>query len=91
MEEGSTAARPPWLRDGELLIEELKSQLGLCAEKLSAEGDEARQGEGAKMLYDLIMEIWGLETGEISRRAADFACDEIRSIRTLILRNTLAN
>ena len=77
----SPAERAPrWLRDGRLLEDELKDEIGRCTEKLSAEpeGDETRQAEGAEQLFSTMMHIWGLETGEISRRAADIACDEIR-------------
>jgi hypothetical protein len=74
----SSTVSPVWLKDGELLVSELKTEIGLCAENLSAEGDGAKQAEGAGRLYDIMMEIWGLEAGEVSRRAADIACDEIR-------------
>ena len=74
----SPTGSPLWLRDGELLESELKAEIERCTERLSAEGDEARQAEGADRLYSVVMEIWGLETGELSRRAADIACDEIR-------------
>ena len=74
----SSTVSPVWLKDGELLVSELKTEIGLCAENLSAEGDEAKQADGAERLYDIMMEIWGLEAGEVARRAADIACDEIR-------------
>ena len=70
----------PWLRDGELLTSEFKAEIGRCAEKLERNEDEERQTEGAEELYAIMMDIWGLETGELSRRAADIACDEIRYI-----------
>ena len=77
-DEMSSTASPVWLKDGELLVSELKAQIGRCAENLSEEEDEARVAEGAGGLYDTMAEIWGLEAGEAARRAADIACDEIR-------------
>lgn len=72
------AGVPRWARDGKLLEDTLKAEIGLSAEKLSAEGDEAKWREGAELLYCTMTNIWGLETGELSRGAADIACDEIR-------------
>ena len=74
----NAAAAPCWLRDGKLQPERLKAEIAQCTENLSTEEDEAQQGEGAELLYKTIMNIWGLETGQLSRSAADLACDEIR-------------
>lgn len=72
------AASPCWLREGTLVVDRLKAEIGRCTEQLSAEEDGERQREGADLLYRIIMDIWGLETGQVSRTAADVACDEIR-------------
>lgn len=70
---------PCWLRGGTLQVDTLKAEIGRCTEQLSAaEEDGGRQREGADLLYTIIMDIWGLETGQVSRTAADIACDEIR-------------
>ena len=74
----SVPALPCWLKDGQLLEDTLKAVVGRCAELLSFAEDEAQQRKGAELLYKTIMDIWSLETGQISRRAADIACDEIR-------------
>ena len=73
-----TTAVSSWVQDGQLLEECLKAKIGLCTKKLSTEGDEGQWGEGAELLHSTMMDIWGLETGELSRGAADLACDEIR-------------
>lgn len=78
MSTSSSTASPVWLRDGELLVSELKTEIGRCAGQLSTEEGETEQAEGAEKLYDIMMKIWGLEAGEVARRAADIACDEIR-------------
>lgn len=73
------SASPCWLREGTLLVDTLKAEIGRCTQQLSAEEEDGgRQREGADLLYRIIMDIWGLETGQVSRTAADIACDEIR-------------
>lgn len=87
---GTSADPPRWLKDGKLLEDELKAEIGQCSEKLLAEGSEAQQTDGADQLYNTMMLIWGLETGELSRSAADIACDEIRYTTKSLSVNVLA-
>lgn len=75
----NASAAPCWLKDGVLQADTLKAEIGRCTAQLSAgEKDGGRQQEGADLLYETVMDIWGLETGQVSRAAADIACDEIR-------------
>lgn len=66
-----------WIKNGQLLVDVLKEEIGQCAKKFSID-NESSQREGADLLYEIIIQIWSLETGQLSRLAADIACDEIR-------------
>ena len=76
----SVCAVPVWLLNGKLQADTLKAEIAQCASGLSAKEDEARQSQGAELLYKTVTDIWRLETGQLSRSAADVACDEIRSV-----------
>ena len=60
-------------------MDALKEEIGRCTEKLSA-SEEAVQREGAAQLHSAMLDIWSLGAGELSRREADIACDEIRCV-----------
>ena len=67
---------PGWIRDGELVSEELKAVVSSHAKNLSSTKPE-QQGEGADRLYALIKSVWSLDT-HLARDAADLVCDELR-------------
>lgn len=75
----STCSRelPKWIKNKAIVTEVLRSEVTLCKEKLMSDS-VATQCEGAGQLYQLIMYIWSMEAGHLSRDAADLVCDEIR-------------
>ena len=70
------SAPPSWVKDGELVPEELKSVVSALAEKL-ASGSLDIQREGATSFLSLINTVWTLET-HVARDSADMIATEIR-------------
>ncbi len=70
---------PGWIRDGELVSEELKTVVSSHAKNVSSTKAE-QQREGADRLYELIKSVWGLDT-HLARDAADLVCDDIRWVQ----------
>ena len=67
---------PCWIKDGSLAVEDLRSEVACCADKLRSDTITSQQ-EGAEQLLKLIKFVWSLET-HLARDAADLVCDEIR-------------
>lgn len=67
---------PGWIRDGELVSEELKAVVSSHAKNVRSSKPE-QQREGADRLYALIKYVWGLDT-HLARDAADLVCDDLR-------------
>ena len=67
---------PHWIKDGEVVTEELKAVVSELAKKLSSSSLDV-QREGAEAFLSLINKVWTLET-HAARDAADLIAVEIR-------------
>ena len=74
---------PGWIRDGELVSEELKAVVSSHAKSLNSTKAE-QQREGADRLYALIKSVWSLDT-HLARDAADLVCDELRLVNVVLI------
>lgn len=74
---GETAP-PYWIKDGEVVTEELKAVVLEFAKKLSSTSANV-QREGAEAFLSLINTVWTLET-HAARDAADLIAAEIRCV-----------
>ena len=70
------SAPPSWIKDGELVPEELKAVVSALANKLASSSLEV-QREGATSFLSLINTVWTLET-HAARDSADLIATEIR-------------
>ena len=77
MATGQSSRSPKWIKNNAVSTEVLRSEVASCKEQLTS-SSVATQCEGARQLYQLIMSIWSMEAGQLSRDAADLVCDEIR-------------
>ena len=68
-----------WIKDGELLTDELKAVVSGLAKKLASSSRHSGdvQREGAKSFLSLINSVWSLETN-VARDSADLIAMEIR-------------
>lgn len=65
-----------WVKKGVLDAKSLKSELNSYLDKVRSKSC-AKQKEGAKELYDLVVHVWSLET-RLARDAADIVCEYVR-------------
>ena len=70
------SAPPSWVKDGELVPEELKAVVSALAKKLASSSLDV-QREGATSFLSLINTVWTLET-HVARDSADMIATEIR-------------
>ena len=70
------SAPPSWVKDGELVPENLKEVVSALAKKLASSSLDVRR-EGATSFLSLINTVWTLET-HVARDSADMIANEIR-------------
>lgn len=73
---GESAPPPSWVKDGELVPENLKEVVSALAKKLASSSLDVRR-EGATSFLSLINTVWTLET-HVARDSADMIANEIR-------------
>ena len=73
---GKSAPPPSWVKDGELVPENLKEVVSALAKKLASSSLDVRR-EGATSFLSLINTVWTLET-HVARDSADMIANEIR-------------
>ena len=70
------SAPPSWVKDGELVPEDLKAVISALAKKLASSSLDV-QREGATSFLSLINAVWTLET-HVARDSADMIATEMR-------------
>ena len=70
------SAPPSWVKDGELVPEDLKAVISALAKKLASSSLDV-QREGATSFLSLINTVWTLET-HVARDSADMIATEMR-------------